>query len=212
VVAVFHQMTKGPGLKAILCVLWLAAVGAGFVTLWTYDSTAGTIGRTPKKWPEDATLKLEEKRDTLMLFAHPKCPCTRASLGELNRLLARCNGRLAAHVWFFRPGTASEEWVKTDLWQSAAGMPGVIAHEDLNGNEARKFGAETSGYAVLYDPQGRLLFRGGITGGRGHWGDNAGEDTVAALVTGGATDAKQTPVFGCSLLGNCGELAETAQQ
>ena len=89
------------------------------------------------------------------------------------------------------------------LWPSAAAIPGVAAREDLDGAQARLFGAETSGFLVLYDPRGQLLFQGGITGSRGHAGDNAGEDAVALLLTGRAAGLRQTPVYGCSLLGEC---------
>jgi hypothetical protein len=187
----------------MLCVLWLVAVGAGFFALWSYGSTNGKVGRTPEKWPAQAAIRQEKTQNTLMLFVHPRCPCTRASLGEFNRLLAKCDARVAAHVWFFRPRTVSTEWVKTDLWRTAAAIPGVNVHEDLEGSEARMFGAETSGYVVLYDTDGQLLFQGGITAGRGHEGDNAGEDSLIALAIGGEAKAKQTPVFGCSLLENC---------
>jgi hypothetical protein len=71
---------------------------------------------------------------------------------------------------------------------------------DLNGALARRFGAETSGYVLLYDAGGRLLFRGGITAGRGHAGDNAGMSAVVALVRGESISQAQTPVYGCSLL------------
>ena len=58
-------------------------------------------------------------------------------------------------------------------WRSAAAIPGVTVHVDHDGGEARRFGAETSGFVVLYDAHGELLFAGGITTGRGQAGDNA---------------------------------------
>jgi hypothetical protein len=203
VTALSFPVTKALAIKGMLCALWLVAVGAGFITLRSYGSTNGKAGRTPEKWPAQATMRQEKTRNTLMLFVHPRCPCTRASLGEFNRLLAKCNARVDAHVWFFRPRTVSTEWVKTDLWRKAAAIPGVNVHEDLEGYEARMFGAETSGYVVLYNMHGQLLFKGGITAGRGHEGDNAGEDSLIALAIGAEAKAKQTPVFGCSLLENC---------
>ena len=122
---------------------------------------------------------------------------------ELNRLLAQCRGQVAAQVMFFKPALVSNDWVRTDLWRSAAAIPGVSVQEDANGAQARLFGAETSGYVLLYDTQGQLLFKGGITGSRGHAGDNAGESTVSALLKGQVGSLQQTPVYGCSLLGEC---------
>jgi hypothetical protein len=79
-------------------------------------------------------------------------------------------------------------------------MPGVNVHEDVDGATARLFGAETSGFVVLYDPRGKLLFKGGITSSRGHAGDNLGEDTIASLLAGQIARSTRTPVYGCSLL------------
>jgi hypothetical protein len=143
---------------------------------------------------------LDASHDTLVLFAHPQCPCTRATLEELNRLLAQCRGQVTAHVFFFKPDHAAADWTRTDLWRTASAMPGVMVHEDFNNTLAQKLGAETSGFVVLYDRQGRLLFKGGITGSRGHAGDNAGESTIVSLLAGQTATLKQTPVYGCSLL------------
>jgi hypothetical protein len=139
------------------------------------------------------------------MFAHPRCPCTRASLGELNRLLAQSNGRISAHVLFFRPSGYPSDWAHTELWRTAAAIPGVTVQEDTNDAVARRFGAETSGYVLLYDPSGQLLFRGGITGSRGHAGDNIGENAIISLAMGKTGGVTQTPVYGCSLLteSNC---------
>jgi hypothetical protein len=124
--------------------------------------------------------------------------------------MARSQGRVAAHVVFFKPGKFTDDWTQTSLWWSAATIPGVTVHEDLDGGQARLFGAETSGYVLLYDTHGQLLFRGGITGGRGHAGDNAGENALVSLLAGKNVNLKQTPVYGCSLLGSCEKLPKGA--
>jgi hypothetical protein len=103
----------------------------------------------------------------LVLFAHPECPCTRASLAELARLLARFEDRLTADVVFLRPSDVGAAWDGSDLWRTASAMPGVTAVRDDDGVEAVRFRATTSGAAVLYDARGRLLFRGGLTSARG---------------------------------------------
>src|ERR1041384_5717141 len=165
-------------IRIALCVVWLVAVGAGLGWMMNYQNAAGRTGETPQLWPLNAAIALEHDRATLLFFAHPKCPCTRASLGELNRLLARCPGQVAAHVLFLKPSQMGDDWTQTDLWRSARAIPGVTVHEDRDGWQARRFGAETSSYVVLYDSRGVLLFKGGITAGRGHAGDNAGADAI----------------------------------
>jgi len=56
-----------------------------------------------------------------------------------------------------------------------------------------------------------LLFKGGITSGRGHAGDNAGADAIALLLAAQDPGVRQTPVYGCSLVNASGtnHLKET---
>jgi hypothetical protein len=192
-----------PPVRSIICLLWLAVVVAGFGVLSNYQNASGSSGPTPSGWPAQTSIVLDSKRDTLIMFAHPQCPCTRASVEELNHLLARGKNRVTAQVWFYKPSGFPANWARSDLWRSAAAIPGVTVHEDPNGTQARLFGAETSGYVLLYDSGGKLRFKGGITASRGHAGDNAGEDTIVSLLDGQKPILSQTPVYGCSLLGEC---------
>jgi hypothetical protein len=137
------------------------------------------------------------------MFVHPHCPCTRASVAELNRLLTRRQGPVTVHVLFVLPKGVGDDWAETSLRKSAEALPGVKVELDRDGKEALRFGAESSGYVVLYSPDGRLLFSGGITSSRGHEGDNAGEDLVLAGMKGQPASVQHTPVFGCSLQGEC---------
>jgi len=65
--------------------------------------------------------------------------------------------------------------------------------------EAKRFGAETSGQTLLYDERGTLAFSGGITGSRGHAGDNAGRASLLALINRSDADRRGSSVFGCPL-------------
>lgn len=137
---------------------------------------------------------------SLVLFVHPQCPCTRATIGELARIVAQCQGRLETFVLVFKPAQSSQEWEQTALCQEARAIPGVRVLSDADGREARRFAAKTSGQVALFDAAGRLVFSGGITGSRGHSGDNAGRTAVVSLVNGAASERDRTFVFGCSLL------------
>jgi hypothetical protein len=120
-------------------------------------------------------------------------------MGELAAIMAHSQGRLTAYVLFLKPKGFSEDWEKTDLWQSAASIPGVNVMIDEGGAEARLFNSSTSGQTILYDPAGRLQFSGGITGSRGHSGDNAGRSAIVSLVSAGVATRAETLVFGCPL-------------
>lgn len=188
-------------LACVLGVLWVLAIGRGFQMLWTYSATPGAATSVPAEFPGGSRVRRVPGRATLIMFAHPRCPCTRASLHELQDLLARRRDRVDAHVLFLRPPGTEEGFEETDLWRSAAGMPGVAVATDERGEEAARFGARTSGHMVLYDGGGRLLFQGGITGARGHEGDNVWRAQASAVLEKGPARTPETPVFGCGLCG-----------
>jgi hypothetical protein len=71
---------------------------------------------------------------------------------------------------------------------------------DNGGEEAKRFGALTSGHFLLYRPSGELVFKGGITPSRGHRGDNAGLTAAVDWVTGGKSTTSETKPFGCALV------------
>lgn len=174
-------------------------IGVGLALLWAYDNAPGQAAAPSSLWPHDSRIQLAADRATLILLAHPHCPCTRASIGELDRLMAQAQGRVTAYVLLVKPAGAHGDWEKTDLLQSAASIPGVSVVVDDGGVEAHRFHALTSGQTVLYDAEGRLLFSGGITGSRGHSGDNAGRSAIVSLLNTGEAEQAETFVFGCPL-------------
>jgi hypothetical protein len=183
---------------SIFALTWLATIAAGLSILLNYDNKPGAVGAVPAQWP-DSPINRPVDSDTLVMAAHPRCPCTRASIDELARVMARVQGKLAAYVLLVRPIGKQADWDDTDLRRSASAIPGVTVLTDIDGVEARRFGAETSGHTLLYDKDGHLVFSGGITESRGHAGDNAGESAIIALVNKQTKDRTGSFVFGCPL-------------
>jgi len=181
-------------------ILWLLAVAIGIGIVWDYSLSPSTPGIAPVRWPSDSQIQRIPHRATLIMLAHPRCPCTRASIGELALIMAHSQRRVTAYVLFFKPMGFPDAWVKTGLWHSAAAIPGVNVMIDDTGIEARRFGSITSGQTILYDAEGYLLFSGGITAARGHSGDNAGRSAIISFLTKGAADRNKTFVFGCYLM------------
>ena len=114
-------------------------------------------------------------------------------------MMARLHSLATAAVVFVRPQGLSEEWEKTDLWQSAARIPDVTVVSDADGIEAARFRAQASGQTLLYSATGELQFSGGITASRGHSGDNLGRSSIVSLVSTGKASTTHTSVYGCSL-------------
>ena len=183
----------------VLGFIWVMLIALGMFMLWKYQNTPGTRGDTPERWPIDSQIQLTTGRPTLVLVAHPHCSCTRASIGELSRLMTRLQGRLAAHVIFQIPEGRDLDWAKTDLWFNASRISGVQVLADRGGVEAARFGAGTSGYTLLYGTDGSLLFHGGITPSRSHFGNSVGRERIISLVLKGGADRGTSAVFGCPL-------------
>jgi hypothetical protein len=175
----------------LLAIVWLALVGVGAHALFAYSTSPGARGASPETWPAGSLLARDAANFTVVMFVHPECTCSRASLTELAAIVA--DAKPAPHVIV---AFASSE-PAGDNWDRARGFERVL---DPGGAEAHRFGAETSGHVVVYDAAGSLRYSGGITGSRGHAGDNVGRRTVLATLAGGATRDFTHAVFGCALV------------
>jgi hypothetical protein len=197
-------------LRGILWGLSISLWGVATVGFWAWttryefatDSSAEATSRS--EWPLATRLVLGEHRPTLLFFVHPQCPCTRASVHELERTLTRMRQAGAEPVKLIvvasLPSNAPAEWRETSVLRRTSSLPGVETYWDVGGAESRRFGVTTSGAVKLYRADGRLLFSGGITPSRGHQGDSAGGDHLYALLTqASVVPAESTPVFGCRL-------------
>ncbi len=178
---------------------WAVAVSAGLFVLWRYAHDPGERTASPARWPQASRIPRPADRPVLLFFAHPRCPCTRASLRELERLTARLAGQLETRVVFRDWSELADGWRWTDLRGSADAIPGVQVVADPGGVESELFRARTSGLALLYSNTGVLLFQGGITPSRGHEGYNDGVAALEAILQKEAAPVRQTPVFGCPL-------------
>jgi hypothetical protein len=170
--------------------------------LWSWDNRPGASADARPIWPAESGLTREAGTVTLVMLLHPQCSCSRATLTELEELLARAHVRPRTYVLFLKPSGFPDGWERTDLWRTAAALPGVTVVRDDEGLRAARFGGFTSGQTYLYDGRGLLVFSGGITGARAHAGDNAGRSTVVGLLNDSArpaAPAARTSVFGCPL-------------
>ena len=65
-----------------LLVGWGLIVASGIFLLEGY-AAQGEAGSPPFLWPEASLVRREAKRSTLLIFLHPQCPCSEASIEEL---------------------------------------------------------------------------------------------------------------------------------
>ena len=183
----------------VVTAIWFAAFAGGTVAFLRFEFTPGDETRAPLVWPKDSSLALHPEGMTLVLFAHPHCVCTRASLDELQVVLSHHARPMSAQVVFVQLSGFTDQDMTDESWEKAGRIPGIERRIDKEGVEARRFGALVSGYTVLYDSSGKLLFEGGVTGSRGQVGANAGRNSVIGFLRDGKVDTSRTPVFGCYL-------------
>jgi hypothetical protein len=186
-------------LLGLVILLWAAGVSLGAAKLLRYENTPGGLAEAPLSWPSASKLQRTSGLPTVVVMGHPYCPCTRSTIGELALLMTRLHGKATGVVAFIHPDGTPEHWEETDLWRSAAAIPGVTVISDQAEREADLFHAQASGQTFLYDADGQLRFNGGITAARGHSGDNVGRSSIVSLVTGEGNAETTTSVYGCEL-------------
>ena len=194
-----RQSSRTKLILAISVAAWAIGVGLGWRQLSIYANTPGKRAEAPANWPAGSPIRQTSGRPSIVVFVHPQCPCSLATITELARIVATAPRQFDIDIFFYRPGTERAEWSRTDLWRNAAAVPGARLADDRDAEMARVFGARVSGQAMVYDAGGALLFNGGITSARGHAGDSDGRDAILAIARNETPERRTTPVFGCAL-------------
>lgn len=180
--------------KILLLAAWVLAASFGFYRLHVYAKTPGIENASAEAWPAESPLRRESGKATLLAFLHTECPCSRATIAELERLMPALKGKVEVRLVFYTPkGLLVDD---SQLRSRVANLPGAEIFQDEGGREADRFGAVTSGQIYLYGKDGSLVFHGGITPSRGHEGDSKGKQAILAYLEGTASRTTAS-VFGC---------------
>lgn len=184
--------------NVFLFTLWILLVGLGLSLLISFSNSSGPVGPAKLIWPEKSKIGRDSSRPNLIIFLHPKCSCSRATVGELERLMVFIREKISISVVFSIAGGDTGEVLGSDLATSVKRIIGVdsvfIDEDDV---ESTLFGAKTSGQSYLYDKNGALVFSGGLTSARGHMGDSAGRDAILSWLRNKDQTSVFTAVFGC---------------
>lgn len=222
-------MQPNSQLRAIFVTTWsVLTVVCFFVVLPSVGKDQSFSSGLSADWPDSTKLARPTSTGHLIVFVHPYCPCTRATLKNLDEVLD--STKLPVSIIQLR--TASLESVHSPISSiaSIASNNGWDLILDDEGVEANKFGATTSGECMLFDSEGALLFAGGITASRGHLGNNQGlaslKDLIEKLCSEtigqnnpletnslGSSKWAQFPTFGCPLFSEtaCGREPSACQ-
>ena len=178
--------------------IWLALVASGYAWLLRYSFAPGPAATVPHlippglAWPEPTT------RAGLFLTLHPRCPCSRATVRELAKILSRAPHLSDVTVLMYKPAKEADSWPDGDLLEECRRMNCRIL-PDADGRLAASLGVSRQAVSCFTMRRGKLRFRGGITSARGHEGDNAGERAIIEILRGYPHSYNSLPVFGCSL-------------
>lgn len=189
---------------ATALIVWIAIAVAGWYGISAYgfqgdpQATTGIVSQ----WPVDSTIVCLTDRPTLALFLHPKCPCSRATVGELERLpvLVPSDALPDICVVAAAPRSTGDQWRESPFLDRVARLPNARIVRDPGGVETALFGVRVSGTVLLFDPAGNRLYAGGVTMARGHAGDNVGLQAVTDLLIDSDADVSSIPPLGCVMV------------
>ncbi len=197
----FRRQTAFVSLLLVVYTIWIGLLLIGHTVLFEYELTAGPLSNSKRIFPDKGSVQLTHSRQNLILFLHPACPCSVATVDEFRDLMRQGEKDSVGTVVFFMPHGKEGEWSMLPIITSVRRIPNVSILFDADSSQADLFGATTSGHVFLYDGRGILQFSGGITGSRGHTGDNQYFELAKKTILCKSPKYTTTPVFGCSLRG-----------
>lgn len=179
--------------------IWLLAISAGMGWWIVHDRTPGASAATGNSWPSNASMVLSEQTGTVIMFVHPHCPCTRASLAKLDSALAACAQKPRVYVVVSPIERDASKTLASANYRRAEQITGAVCIIDDDRRAQARFGAATSGQVVYFDSRGDLKFSGGLTAERGGMAPGGVEQQFVAAVRDTAPSLVLAPVFGCPL-------------
>lgn len=178
--------------------VWIALAGGGMYFGWRHDATPGVAAKATD-WPAGATFARDERRPTIVMFVHPACPCTKASLSELRTVLLQKPDSAKFVAVIVGADGLEREMSSGPNVALARSIEGSVLIFDQEARETARFGAATSGQTYAFSSDGALLFRGGLTSSRGHLGPSQGLESLENILINGRVTWNKTPVYGCAL-------------
>ncbi len=172
---------------------WAVLTFGGFAGLTLYGSKEGKASGIQSANPRE--------RAELLVFIHPKCPCSRATITELKAVLREASANaLVVRIFAYEPVGDAKDFIDSRALRRGARLPNTRVEPDPGGRIAESFGVATSGQVLYVLEDGVVAFSGGITGSRGHEGDNPGRRRLLQSIRNTArSHTSSSPVFGCPI-------------
>ncbi len=182
---------------SLLISFWAVIIALGMLQFYRYETREGAKEVSNKSWPEGTSLSYSKSKFSWVMGIHPKCPCSLATVGNLERLFRYIEEPF--HITaLVRQDPLSDE-SKSKVVRRLSKLPQVSIFFDERGETAAKFGMLTSGDSRIYNRSGELIFAGGITINRSHEGWSPGASLILEQMSKGSKKSVELPVFGCNI-------------
>ena len=132
--------------------VWLTSTAVGFGLWQEYEATPGAA-------PAASQVLAATEHPRVVVYLHPRCPCSRATLDELALVLEQ-HRDAEVEIVFVRPPGVEAGWELGELWDRASALSGVRIRVDMDGTEAKAAGAATSGTVIYSNEAGRSALSG----------------------------------------------------
>ena len=184
-----------------LTTVWLCGVASGLYVLWAYDNKPGVSAVAPARWPATSGLVPSTSGPTLLL--------RRASAVHLHARQPRrarrdsgARGHAAENLHPVSETVDGSTRLGTDRPPANAPprCPVSASSATMTASKHSASACRRPDRRFFTTATARCVFSGGITGSRGHAGENAGELSLISLLShSNTTDRRATSVFGCPL-------------
>lgn len=195
----FQRVGDKRAVSGALCCAAAVAVLFGWYQMLHFSTTPGEQESGPATWPHAEPRPGAGQAPLLLVFIHPGCSCTHATLQELDRLLAENHGPIDVVLEVYRSKAMVNSGYSSVLDVTPWFDRRAILAADVDGRMARLFRARTSGEVLLYSEGGVLLFQGGMTAERAQLGRSVGAVRLHQALLSGLPARDQSPVFGCPI-------------
>jgi hypothetical protein len=133
----------------------------------------------------------------LYVFLHPHCPCSNVTVETLLRVRADHPQQWTLVFVLVVPKSCEPAWADGSLRRQLQEAKQEIRIDE--GELSSRFQAKTSGECVWVEPNGIVVFRGGVTPKRGAAGPNPGLRWLEQRLQGDSPPPLSREVYGCPL-------------
>jgi hypothetical protein len=181
----------------IFAAIWTVIFFVSWSLFYSFSTTAGKH-TVMMRWPASEALPLLHDKPNILIFLHPKCSCSVASIAEFRRLVDSLSGRVHVRAILMKYQQVRSKEIP-EGFASLFEIPEIKISRDDDGIISKSLGALTSGIVYLIDEEGLVVYQGGLTASRGHGGITAGSEFIRAWVTKRDDKTFMQKVFGCHL-------------